>query len=228
MDRVLIIEDDLRIGTLMKAYFEKEKYEVNLQSDGVEGYMTFCSETFDLVILDLMLPGIDGFEIAKRIRQNSEIPIIMVTAKNDDEDKITGYNIKIDDYITKPFNPEILIIKANNLMERIKTYKSQGKEDNKEIFILKDFKIDYGKMKVYIEDEEIKLEPKQYKILCYLVQNRDQVISREELLNKVWGYDYFGSDRVVDTQIKKLRTKLKHKSYLVKTVISAGYTFEEE
>lgn len=226
MNKVLIIEDDLRIGQIMKAYFEKAQYEVNLQIDSVEGYMTFNSQDFNLVILDLMLPGIDGFQIAERIRKISEVPIIMVTARNDDEAQITGYNIKIDDYVIKPFNPEILVLKANNILERINTYKQQ--EANRDYFQLKDFIIDYSKIKVYIENEEIKLEPKQYKILCYLVQNRTQVITREELLDKIWGYDYFGSDRVVDTQIKKLRTKLKHKSYLIKTVISVGYTFEEE
>lgn len=228
MNRVLIVEDDERIGNLMKAYFEKSNYVVNLQNDGVEGFIAFSSNEFDIVILDLMLPGIDGFEIAKRIRKVSEIPIIMVTARGDDEAQIMGYNIKIDDYVTKPFNPEILIIKANNLMDRIKIYQSQIKEDDKDTFELKEFKIDYSKMKVYIESEEIKLEPKQYKILCYLIKSKAQVVSREELLDKIWGYDYFGSDRVVDTQIKKLRTQLKHKSYLIKTVISAGYTFEED
>ncbi|WP_346888608.1 response regulator transcription factor [Clostridium sp. UBA1056] len=228
MKRVLIVEDDLRIGELMKAYFEKSGYDVSLQVDGVEGYVAFNSQEFDLAILDLMLPGLDGFEIAKRIRKTSEVPIIMVTARSDDEAQMLGYNLKIDDYITKPFNPEILLVKANNLMERINVYKNQGKEDIENQFELGDFKVDFFKMKVYIDDEEIKLEPKQYKILDYLIKNKSKVISREELLDKIWGYDYFGSDRVVDTQIRKLRTQLRHKSYLIKTVISIGYTFEED
>ncbi|MCT4661192.1 MAG: response regulator transcription factor [Tissierellales bacterium] len=226
MAKVLMVEDDPQIGNLMKAYFEKSFHEVALEKDGVEGYMKFKSEQFDLVLLDIMLPGIDGFEIAQRIRKESDVPIIMVTARSDDEDQIKGYHLKIDDYITKPFNPEILMLKANHLLERLKY--SKDKETEIQSFEIKGLRIDYLKRKVYIDGDEIKLEPKQYQILKYLIDNKTQVITRDELLDKIWGYDYFGSSRVVDSQIKKLRSSMKHKSYMIKTVISVGYTFEEE
>lgn len=225
MYKVLIVEDDVRIGNLIKDYFCKEGFEVRLEEDGVEGYVAFNSDHFDLIILDVMLPGLDGFCIAKRIRKKSNVPIIMVTARTDDEDQLMGYEVKVDDYVTKPFNPVILIAKAKNILERIESYTLK---DNEEIFEICDLSVDFLKRKVLVEEEEIVLEPKQYDILKYLIINKNKVVSRKELLDKVWGYDYFGSDRVVDTQIRKLRKELKHKSYLIKTVFSVGYSFEEE
>ncbi|WP_304943950.1 response regulator transcription factor [Vallitalea guaymasensis] len=225
MYKVLIIEDDYRIGSLMKDYFIREKFHVLLKDDGIEGYIAFNSDSFDLVILDVMLPGIDGFEIASRIRKMSNVPIIMVTARSDDEDQIKGYSYKIDDYITKPFNPDILLMKAKILLERVNTNTIENIE---QIISTQGLIIDYNKRKVFVDGEHIILEPKQFNILKYLVNNKERVVSREELLNKIWGYDYFGSDRVVDTQIRKLRKNLQHKAYLIKTVFSVGYSFEED
>lgn len=225
MYKVLIIEDDVRIGNLIKDYFCREEFQVTLEDDGIEGYAAFNSTHFDLIILDVMLPSLDGFSIAKRIRKKSKVPIIMVTARCDDKDQLMGYEFKVDDYVTKPFNPEILIAKAKNLLERLESYKEK---DNEEIFEICDLKVDFLKRKVFIEEEETILEPKQFDILKYLIINKSKVISREELLDKIWGYDYFGSDRVVDTQIRKLRKNLGHKAYLIKTVFSVGYSFEEE
>ncbi|QIW22038.1 response regulator transcription factor [Bacillus thuringiensis] len=225
MYKVLIIEDDERIGNLIKDYFSKEGFQVILEADGIEGYAAFNSNSVNLIILDVMLPSLDGFSIAKRIRKKSNVPIIMVTARSDDEDQLMGYEFKVDDYITKPFNPEILIAKAKNLLERLQLYKEK---DNEDIFETSDLKVDFLKRRVFIENEESILEPKQFDILKYLILNKNKVISREELLNKLWGYDYFGSDRVVDTQIRKLRKNLGSKAYLIKTVFSVGYSFEEE
>ncbi|QUH30426.1 response regulator transcription factor [Vallitalea guaymasensis] len=225
MYKVLIIEDDYRIGSLMKDYFIREKFDALLKDDGIEGYIAFNSDSFDLVILDVMLPGIDGFEIASRIRKMSNVPIIMVTARGDDEDQIKGYSYKIDDYITKPFNPDILLMKAKILLERVNT---NTIENTEQIINIQGLIIDYNKRKVFVDGEHIILEPKQFNILKYLVNNKERVVSREELLNKIWGYDYFGSDRVVDTQIRKLRKNLQHKAYLIKTVFSVGYSFEED
>ncbi|WP_273320903.1 response regulator transcription factor [Vallitalea guaymasensis] len=225
MYKVLIIEDDYRIGSLMKDYFIREKFYVLLKDDGIEGYIAFNSDSFDLVILDVMLPGIDGFEIASRIRKMSNVPIIMVTARSDDEDQIKGYSYKIDDYITKPFNPDILLMKAKILLERVNT---NTIENTEQIINTQGLIIDYNKRKVFVDGEHIILEPKQFNILKYLVNNKERVVSREELLNKIWGYDYFGSDRVEDTQIRKLRKNLQHKAYLIKTVFSVGYSFEED
>lgn len=225
MYKVLIIEDDAMIGKLIKDYFSKAGFEVILEDDGIEGYVAFNSNHVDLIILDVMIPSLDGFSIAKRIRKKSNVPIIMVTARSDDKDQLMGYEFKVDDYVTKPFNPEILVAKAKNILERFKTYKENEAED---IFEICDLKVDFLKRKVFIENEDIILEPKQFDILKYLIINKSKVISRKELLDKIWGYDYFGNDRVVDTQIRKLRKNLAHKAYLIKTIFSVGYSFEEE
>lgn len=225
MYKVLIIEDDSRIGLLIKDYFTKDGFEAMLETDGIEGYIAFNSQHFNLIILDVMLPGIDGFEVAHRIRKNSDVPIIMVTARSDDEDQIKGYSHKIDDYITKPFNPDILLMKAKILLERVNTNKKQY---DSMIINIQGLSIDCNKRKVLVDGQEILLEPKQFNILKYLINNKNKVVSREELLNKIWGYDYYGSDRVVDTQIRKLRKNLQHKAYLIKTVFSVGYSFEED
>lgn len=226
MYKVLIIEDDTRIGSLIKDYFIKDGFEAILETDGIEGYIAFNSQLFHLVILDVMLPGIDGFEIAKRIRKNSNVPIIMVTARSDDEDQIKGYSYRIDDYITKPFNIDILIMKAKILLDRVNINKHE--DENNHVINIQGLYIDCNKRKVLVDGEEIVLEPKQFNILKYLINNKNKVVSREELLNKIWGYDYFGSDRVVDTQIRKLRKNLQHRAYLIKTVFSVGYSFEED
>lgn len=225
MKNVLIIEDDNRIGNLMKDYFIKDGYTVDLKDDGVEGYLAFTNNQFSLIILDVMLPGIDGFEIAKRIRKISDVPIMMVTARGDDEDQIKGYSYKIDDYVTKPFNPEILLMKANRLLDRIV---NSNVPTNIDSYSTEGLVVNLSKHKVLLEGEEILLEPKQFAILHYLIENKNKVVSRDELLNKIWGYDYYGNDRVVDTQIRKLRKNLRHKAYLIKTVFSVGYSFEEE
>lgn len=225
MKKVLIVEDDIRIGSLIKDYFTKSGFEVEHRLDGVEGFLAFRASNFDLLILDLMLPGIDGFEIAKRVREESQVPIIMVTARGDDEDQIKGYGYKIDDYVTKPFNPELLVIKAKRLLERCLKPSVEERDD---LLNIAGLEIDQLKHKVYVNHKEIILEPKQFEILIYLIVNKNKVVSRQELLNKIWGYDYFGNERVIDTQIRKLRKQLEHKAYLIKTIFSVGYSFEEE
>lgn len=225
MKKVLVIEDDCRIGNLIKDYFKRDGFEVQLEVDGVEGFMAYRAGDYDLIILDVMLPGIDGFEIAKRIRETSNVPIMMVTARCDDEDQMRGYRFKIDDYVTKPFNPELLLMKANRLIERLE---STPKVDKESQWSVSGLTLDHLKRRVTIDGEDVILEPKQYAILEYLIRNKNKVVSREELLNKIWGYDYFGSDRVVDTQIRKLRKSLRHKAFLIKTAFSVGYSFEED
>lgn len=225
MYRLLVIEDDPRIGGLIKDYFEREGFSVVVEDDGIEGYSTFKASQFDLVILDIMLPGMDGFSIANRIRKGFDTPIIMVTARGNVEDQLLGYKCLVDDYVTKPFNPDILVAKAKSILQRLHRFTNNEKED---IFELNDFKVNFHSRQVTIEGVDIILEPKQFDILQYLIQNKNKVLSRNEILDKIWGFDYYGSDRVVDTQIRKLRKSLGHKSYLIKTTFSVGYSFEEK
>ncbi|MGG4454592.1 response regulator transcription factor [Brevibacillus porteri] len=223
---ILIIEDEEKIANIIADYFTMNEYRTIIATDGKAGLQAFEEETVDLIILDIMLPEIDGFSVCRRIRKKSDVPIIMLTARSEVEDQLMGYEFKADDYVTKPFNPEILVAKSKVLLERIHT---ANKEDgNKETLTLKGVTINKLTRDVWIENKTIELEPKQFELLLYLMENKHIVLSRDQILNEVWGYDYFGNTRVVDAQVKKLRKNLQHKAYLIKTVFGLGYKFEVE
>lgn len=224
---VLVVEDEEKINKMVCDYFKFNDFNVISASDGMEAVEKF-NEVIDLVILDVMLPKLDGFTVLRRIRKRSNVPVIMVTARADDEDVLMGYELKVDDYIIKPFSLEILVAKSKVILSRIDSMSSIKDDVNEGVLEYNGVKLDKFKIKVFIDDEEVELEPKQFEILEYLMENKNIVISREKLLETKWGYDYFGNTRVVDAQIKKLRKNLKHKSYCIKTVFGVGYKFEVE
>ncbi|MGL6184464.1 MAG: response regulator transcription factor [Clostridium chrysemydis] len=224
---VLIVEDEEKINKMVCDYFKFNKFEVISATDGLEAVEKF-NENVDLVILDIMLPKLDGFTVLSRIRKKSDVPVIMLTARGEDEDILMGYELKVDDYMIKPFNLDILIAKAKVLLYRIDSMVKGADKGTEDILKYNGVKLDKLKMQVYIEEEEIELEPKQFEILKYLMENKNIVISREKLLEEKWGYDYYGNTRVVDAQIKKLRKNLKDKSYCIKTVFGTGYKFDVE
>ncbi len=225
---VLIVEDEEKINKMLCDYFRFNEFNVSSASDGLEAVEKF-NDSIDLIILDVMLPKIDGFTVLRRIRKKSDVPVIMVTARADEEDVLMGYELKVDDYVTKPFNLEILLAKVKVLLSRIEAMQSNSKENVQEgILEYNGVKLDKLKMEVYIDDEQIEIEPKQFEVLEYLMENKNIVISREKLLETKWGYDYYGNTRVVDAQIKKLRKNLKHKSYCIKTIFGSGYKFDVE
>lgn len=229
MKRILVIEDEVKINKVISDYFTHKGFKIRCAFDGVEGLNIISKEEpFDLIILDVMLPELDGFSVLEIIRKNYDIPVIMVTAKGDQEDVLKGYRLKADDYIVKPFNIEILVAKVTALLDRIQAMRVGKSEAKEKILDIKGIKIDPQSFKAYIDEEEIQLEKKQFEMLQYFMENRKIVISRENLLNSLWGVDYFGNERVVDAQIKKLRKSLKHKAYLLKTVFGVGYKFDEE
>ncbi|MGE7941360.1 response regulator transcription factor [Lysinibacillus xylanilyticus] len=223
---ILIIEDEVKIANIIADYFTMNEYKILIAPDGKVGLQMFEEESVDLIILDIMLPEIDGFSVCRRIRKKSDIPIIMLTARSEVEDQLMGYEFKVDDYMTKPFNPEILVAKSKVLLDRIYTFKKEDR--NKETLTLKGVTINKLTREVWIDSTSIELEPKQFDLLLYLMENKHIVLSRDQILNEVWGYDYFGSARVVDAQVKKLRKNLQHKAYLIKTVFGLGYKFEVE
>ncbi|MGL4774224.1 MAG: response regulator transcription factor [Clostridium sp.] len=227
---ILIIEDEVKINNMICDFFKFNGYSTISAFDGFEGVQKFNeAEDVDLIILDVMLPGIDGFTVLNRIRKKSNVPIIMVTARGDKEDVLMGYEYKVDDYITKPFNIEILLAKVNVILDRIEMVSStRVDKKDEDIIELCGIKIDKLRFEVYVDDEEIQIERKQFEILQYLMENKNIVISRERLLENLWGYDYYGNTRVVDAQIKKLRKNLSHKAYLIKTVFGVGYKFDTE
>ncbi|WP_195970846.1 response regulator transcription factor [Clostridium thermobutyricum] len=223
---ILVVEDEVKINKMICDYFQFNGFNVIKAMDGLEAIEKF-NDNIDLIILDVMLPGIDGFTVLRKIRKKSNIPVIMVTARTCEEDVLMGYELKVDDYISKPFSLEILLAKVKVLLDRIDFMLHEVKE-KKDIIEYNGVKIDKLKVKVYIDDEEVECELKQFEVLEYLMENKNIVISREKLLEEKWGYDYFGNTRVVDAQIKKLRKSLKHKSYCIKTVFGVGYKFEVE
>lgn len=224
---VFIVEDEEKINKMISDYFEFHGFNVISALDGLEAVEKF-NDNIDLIILDVMLPNLDGFTVLRRIRKKSDVPVIMVTARGDEEDVLMGYELNVDDYVVKPFNLDILLAKANVLLNRIDSLNNTKENIEKDVLEYNGVKIDKLKMQVYIDDEQIEIEPKQFEVLEYLMENKNMVISRERLLDTKWGYDYYGNTRVVDAQIKKLRKSLKHKSYCIKTVFGVGYKFDAE
>ena len=226
-EKIFIVEDEEKINKMISDYFEFHGFNVISALDGLEAVEKF-NDNIDLIILDVMLPNLDGFTVLRRIRKKSDVPVIMVTARGDEEDVLMGYELNVDDYVVKPFNLDILLAKANVLLNRIDSLNNTKENIEKDVLEYNGVKIDRLKMQVYIDDEQIEIEPKQFEVLEYLMENKNMVISRERLLDTKWGYDYYGNTRVVDAQIKKLRKSLKHKSYCIKTVFGVGYKFDDE
>lgn len=230
MKKILLIEDEEKINNMIYDFFTFNGFKVIRAFDGLQGITKFLNEpNVDLVILDVMLPNIDGFTVLNKIRKKSNVPVIMVTARSEQDDILMGYEFKVDDYITKPFNLEILLAKVNVILNRITNLtNSIASLESTDIIDINGIKINMLQFKVYVENKEIQLERKQFEILQYLMKNRNIVISRENILENIWGYDYYGSIRVVDSQIKKLRKNLNSKAYLIKTVFGVGYKFDTE
>lgn len=220
--KVLIVEDEALMADVVRDYFRSDGYETTETRNGLEAIDIFDSDSFDLVLLDVMLPEIDGFSLCRYIRKKSDVPVIMITARSDEEDKLTGYEMGADDYITKPFSPKVLIAKANALLRR-----SGGHVCEDKIVSAAGIVINDTSHTVTVDGEYVELTPKEYELLLNFMQNIGIVFSRDTLLSKIWGYDYFGDLRTVDTHIKKLRAKLGEKAGHIKTLIKAGYKFEE-
>lgn len=219
--KVLLVEDEARIREIVSDYFRAENYKVYEASNGKDALDIFNENDFDLVILDIMIPELDGWSVCKRIRKNSDVPIIMLTARCEEDDELMGFELGADEYVTKPFSPKVLVARANMLLKRAK-----GNINDNKVLNIGGIEINKLSHSVKIEDTYIELASKEYNLLIYLIENIDVVLTRENILNKVWGYDYFGDLRTVDTHIKKLRSKLGDKSKYIKTIIRAGYKFE--
>ncbi len=220
--KILVVEDEIRMRILLRDYFLKENFTVFEASNGEEGLMLFNSNSFDLIILDIMMPLMDGFTLCKNIRKSSSIPIIILTAKSEEDDKLLGYELGADDYITKPFSPKVLVAKVKALLKRTENIK----DENEAILDFHGLYINKLSHEVSVNGNMINLSPKEYDLLLYLVHNKGIVLSREKILDNLWGYDYEGDIRVIDTSIKRLREKLNEKSDLITTVRGSGYKFE--
>ncbi len=225
MFNILIIEDELSLLNILEAYFKKEEFNVFKASNGLDGLNIFKSNNIDIVCCDIMMPIIDGWQVAKSIRQLSDVPIVLMTALNSEQDQIKGYELDIDDYVTKPFSPTILIAKVRRLVKR---YKNQESHETTQDINFGDLVINYSKREVLISNEEIHLSKTEFDLLKFLINNKDIAVDRVTILDEVWGMDVYVEERVVDTNIKVLRKKLGKYSSCIKTVFGIGYRFTHE
>lgn len=222
---ILVVEDEIKIQNVIKDYFALEGYTVICAANGLDGLHLFESASPDLVILDVMLPEMDGWSILRRIRKHSDIPVIMVTARSEDDDKLLGYELRADAYVTKPFSPKVLVARAKTLMMRAEgtIVQNTSKVDT---YNLSGIVLCVNSREVTVDGTPISLSKKEFDILEYFMKNPERVLTRQAILDEIWGYDYFGDERVVDTHIKKLRKKLLSRAYALKTIFGIGYKFE--
>lgn len=222
MKNILLVEDEPTINRMISNYLLSEGYSVTQAYDGEEAIEAFNMQSFNLVCLDIMLPKLSGWDIAKEIRKDSDVPIIMMSALSDEEDILKGFNLKVDDYITKPFNPRVLIAKIKAMMDR---YSSQTRIP-KDHIQTSHLRIDPNAHEIYLDETLLSLAKKEFELLKYFIQNEHQICSREHLFSAVWGKDVEGEPRLVDTYIKKLRKHLGPYEDFIKTIFGVGYRFE--
>lgn len=223
-NQILVVDDEEKIRQLIKKYAEFEGYEITEAENGMEAIRICNEREFDLIIMDVMMPELDGFSAVRAIREKKDIPVLMLSARGEEYDKIHGFEIGIDDYVVKPFSPKELMMRAKVIMQRNEKNEPSGMEHR--IFKEEGLEIDFTARTVTIDGERVEMSPKEYALLFYLVENRNIALSREKLITEVWGYDYYGDDRTLDTHIKLLRNSLgKYRDHLV-TLRGVGYKFE--
>ena len=225
MDRlkILVVDDESRMRKLVKDFLAKSNYEVVEAADGAEAVdIFFENNDISLIILDVMMPKMDGWQVCKEIREYSKVPIIMLTAKSDERDELLGFELGVDEYISKPFSPKILVARVEAILRR--TSRSSADDILEAGGIL----VNKAAHSVSVDGEPVELSYKEFELLTYFMENKGLALSREKILNSVWNYDYFGDARTIDTHVKKLRSKLGKKGDLIKTIWGMGYKFEEE
>ena len=223
MAKLLIVDDEFRIRELIKKYAVYEGHEVDEAEDGEQAVLKCKKNTYDLIILDIMMPKLDGFETALAIRKFSSTPIIMLSAKGEEYDRLSGFEAGVDDYVVKPFSPKELMMRVSAVLRR--TGSAQNAED-KDRFVYKGLVVDFSARVVTVNGERVNMTPREYELLFYMVHNKGLALTREQLISKVWGYDFFGDDRTLDTHIKLLRKSLKEYASLIVTLRGVGYRFE--
>ncbi len=214
---VLVVDDEKLIRDVIKEYLIQEHYNIYEASNGQEAIEIVKNNNIDLVILDIMMPVMDGYKCCEHIKEIKSIPVIMLSARQEEQDKLLGFKLGIDDYMSKPFSPKELVARIKAVSKR---------NNSGDLYIYKGLIIDYKGHTVKINDKLIDLTPKEYDLLCFLIKNEGVALSREVILNKVWNYNYYGEDRTIDTHIKKLRRSLQEYKNLITTVRGVGYKFE--
>ena len=221
--KILIVDDESRMRKLIRDFLEREGYQILEASDGIEAMDIFYKEkNIDLIILDVMMPRMDGWQVCKEVREYSKVPIMMLTARAEEQNELKGFELGVDEYVAKPFSPKILVARVGALLKRVRNV-----EDNLELSA-GGIVINKSAHMVTIDGEIIDLSVKEFELLAYFVENQKLALSREKILNNVWNCDYFGDARTIDTHVKKLRSKLGEKGNYIKTIWGMGYKFEVE
>ena len=221
--KLLVVDDEARIRELIKKYATFEQYEVTEAENGMQAVELCRQQDFDLIIMDVMMPDLDGFSACREIRKTSAVPILMLSARGEEYDKLHGFELGVDDYVVKPFSPKELMMRVGAILKR-----SGAKSESREVVDIGDLRVDFTARRVTLAGKPLDLSPKEYDLLFYLVRNRGIALTREKLLSEIWGYDFFGDDRTLDTHIKLLRRQLGPYADRITTLRGVGYRFEQE
>lgn len=219
---MLIVDDEMRIRELIKKYAKFEGYEVEEAADGLEALEKCRRADYDLLILDVMMPGLDGFSVCRALRKLRPVPVIMLSARGEEYDRIHGFEVGIDDYVVKPFSPRELMMRVAAVLKRT----GSASAGEKEVYEHEGLRVDFTGRQVTLDGRALSLSPKEYDLLFYMVRNRGVALDRERLITQVWGYDFYGDDRTLDTHIKRLRKSLGRMSGRIVTLRGVGYRFE--
>lgn len=222
--KILVVDDEVNIRNVIKEYAKFEGYEVEEAGNGMQAVEICKEKDFDIIIMDVMMPKLDGFSAIKEIRKTKNIPVLMLSARGEEYDKLFGFEIGIDDYVVKPFSPKEVMARVAAITSRVKNNSTAEKEDK---YVFKGLEIDMLGRVVMVDGEKKELTPKEYDLLVYLIKNKNIALSREKILNEVWGYDFFGEDRTVDTHVKMLRNSIGKYRDKITTIRGMGYKFEE-
>ena len=222
MAKILVVDDEIKIREIIKEYAEFEGYEVAQAEDGMQAVEMVKNQDFDIIIMDVMMPKLDGYSACQEIRKIKQIPVIMLSARGEEYDKLFGFEIGVDDYVVKPFSPKELMARIRAVLNRASA--SQRTED---VIRYEGLEINFTAREVKIDGQKVSMTPKEYDLLFYLVKNMNIALSREKLLEEVWGFDFYGDDRTVDTHIKMLRNSLGKYRNLIVTLRGMGYKFEK-
>lgn len=221
--KILVVDDESRMRKLIKDFLEREGYQILEAADGLEALDIFYEQKdISLVILDVMMPRLDGWGVCKEIRRISQVPIMMLTARSEEKDELKGFELGVDEYVTKPFSPKILVARVTAILKRTKLTIPQ------EVLSVGGIEVDKAAHIVKVDGKEVELSVKEFELLLYFLENQKIALTREKILNGVWNYDYFGDARTIDTHVKKLRSKLGDKGNYIKTIWGMGYKFEVE
>ena len=228
MYHILIVDDEVRIRSIVRKYAEFEGHTVTEAGDGMQAVHLCRKEKFDIVILDIMMPELDGFSACREIRKTSQTPIIMLSARGEEYDKINGFECGADDYVVKPFSPRELMLRVEAVMKRVKRAGDEKMQQNEVVEMDNGrLRVDLTALIVYIDGVRVEMSPKEYELFFYLLRNKNVALTREKLISEVWGYDFYGDARTLDTHVKLLRKSLGRYSEYIVTLRGVGYRFEE-